>query len=124
MDDVLHLLPHSLHLGSVENASSQSHQRQEHQGDHHPQPDKQYDLSPVLRINDRLLENTHQVRSKLINALLHPQDGDDGGVDLAEVGEGLQPGHHHVDLEPGLGAESGPRDVLDIKPESVLLLSQ
>lgn len=124
VDDVLHLLPNPLHLGPVEDAAGQGDEGQHHQGDHQAKEHQQDVVSPLLRVNDSLLEDTNKVWSQFINALLHPEYGDHGGVDLTEVSEDLQLGHHHVDLEPGLGAQSGPCHLLDIKPEPVLLLQQ
>ena len=59
--------------------------------------------------------------TKLVDSLFKPEDGDEGVVDLAEIFEAGDLLDLHVDLDPGLGAERGAGDLLDVEPEAVLL---
>ena len=79
-------------------------------------------LLPLLGVDDGLLQNSDDLWSELVYSLLQPENGDDGGVDFAEVRENLQVWHLHVDLESGLGTQCRPRHILDVKPESVFRL--
>ena len=127
MNHWLDLLPHPLHLApvAVADAPGQGDQGQDQEGGAHAHPDVQDDLSPVLGVDHCLFQDSDQFWSKLVDALLHPEDGDDGGgVDPAEVSVDVQLGHHHVDLEPGLGAQSRPCHILDVKPKAVFLLKK
>ena len=59
--------------------------------------------------------------TKLVDALFKPEDGDEGVVDLAEIVEAGDLLDLHIDLDPGLGAERGAGDLLDVEPEAVLV---
>ena len=48
VDDVLHLLPHALHLAPVEDAAGQRHQGERDQGHHHAQPHVQDNLHTTV----------------------------------------------------------------------------
>ena len=73
------------------------------------------------RILDGLADDGGQLLAELVQALLEPQHGDDGVVDLVEDVEVVGLPHGQVDLDPGLGGQGCAGDRLDVKPESVLL---
>lgn len=79
-------------------------------------------LAPLPGLGHRLLEHPDDLRAQLVDALLHPEDRDDSGVDGGEVVIVGNLGHVHVDLEAGLGTQRCPGDILDVKPEPMFLL--
>ena len=79
-------------------------------------------LAPLPGLGHRLLEHPDDLGAQLVDALLHPEDRDDGGVDGGEVVIVGNLGHVHVDLEAGLGTQRCPGDILDVKPEPMFLL--
>ena len=121
-DDALQVLPHALHLAPVEDHARQGHTGQHHQGGEHAEADPEDDLPPLPGLRHSRLQHADNLWSQLVNALLHPEDRDNGGVDVGEVVVVCYLGHIHIDLESGLGTQSRPSDVLDIKPETMFLL--
>ena len=121
-DDALQVLPHALHLAPVEDNTGQGHASQHHQGGEHAEADPENDLSPLPGLSHRLLQYPDDLWAQLVNALLHPENRDHGVVDVGEVVVVSDFGHIHVDLEAGLGTQSRPGNVLDVKPETMFLL--
>ena len=121
-DDALQVLPHALHLAPVEDDAGQGHAGQHHQGGEHAEADPEDDLPPLPGLRHRLLQHSDNLRAELVNALLHPEDRDHGGVDVGEVIVVCYLGNIHVDLESGLGTQRRPSNVLDVEPETMFLL--